>query len=963
MKTPLSIRLPLILAATLALPGMAGAKEQAIVETLNSTSSSLNWTAFNGACLTAGDGTGKIPACVGLAYYAGKTLVGGDTGTMPDVAGSGALRLSNGDNAAGTNGNNQTGSIVSNFTFGTADGIQITWTSVSYGGNNYNGTGADGTVFFLSDGTLPPTIGAFGGSLGYSCANGKNPSDGVTGGYLGVGIDEFGNFSNPGDNTESGPGFFPGRIAVRGAGFTSWDWLSNSAAFGKYYKGAANATAIQKTCASGYAYNYSGASIVDSKGNTIANGGKTGDSLPFNYPLLYSVPSGTTLANQQAVAKPTRQAAIPIVFSLKITSDGLLDFSYSAAGGATQAVVTGLKITDHNGPLPPSFRFGFSSGTGGGSNVHEITCFKAEPADAANTTAGANVQQGQVVLGVAQVFLAFYHPVNWWGSMTANALSYDASTDTLTASATSTWDGGCVITGGDCQTMTPQTTPATTAVQVSVQAPSSRAILSYNAGGVPFQTASLSASQLALLGSNAANQTIELNYLRGVRSNEQTNSTGTAGTLRNRTSVLADIIDSSPVWVGAPGFNYANAWQDKLYTSTTPPEGTSYATFQTTNANRMNMVYVGSNDGLLHGFRAGVLNTAGTALTSNDGQELLAYVPDQVISAIHPTATANVGYDYSNVLYQHNFQVDATPGMGDLYYSGAWHTWLVTGLGAGGHPNGPVNSNATVNGSGVATQLIPDPVGALFAPRHHHPGQLCRGQRQLAGDRRVEFHDAAGLHRQRDLQHQHGPGRRHAGDPPAARWQLGCHLGQRPEQQDRPCRHLHHARGVERHEDVPVPRRRPGPEQRHRPGHLCRPRRRPHRRLRLRRRRAGQPVALRPDQFRQHGVEHVGHQGLHRRQRPADLHRAGGHPVARGQRHRLSEAADLVRHGPEDADRVRQPGALCHRHADDLRRVGCQHGGLEPHDHRPEVRRADHPGAAHGPDGPRRPGRDQLARQ
>ena len=73
-------------------------------------------------------------------------------------------------------------SIVSNFTFGTADGIQVTWTSVSYGGNNYNGTGADGTVFFLSDGTVPATIGAFGGSLGYSCANGKNPSDGVIGG-------------------------------------------------------------------------------------------------------------------------------------------------------------------------------------------------------------------------------------------------------------------------------------------------------------------------------------------------------------------------------------------------------------------------------------------------------------------------------------------------------------------------------------------------------------------------------------------------------------------------------------------------------------------------------------------------------------------------------------------------------------------------------------------------------------
>ena len=40
--------------------------------------------------------------------------------------------------------------------------------------------------------------------------------------------------------------------------------------------------------------------------------------------------------------------------------------------------------------------------------------------------------------------------------------------------------------------------------------------------------------------------------------------------------------------------------------------------------------------------------------------------------------------DYSNPQYAHNFFVDATPGTGDLYYSGAWHTWLVGGLGAGG---------------------------------------------------------------------------------------------------------------------------------------------------------------------------------------------------------------------------------------------------------------------------------------
>jgi hypothetical protein len=40
--------------------------------------------------------------------------------------------------------------------------------------------------------------------------------------------------------------------------------------------------------------------------------------------------------------------------------------------------------------------------------------------------------------------------------------------------------------------------------------------------------------------------------------------------------------------------------------------------------------------------------------------------------------------DYANTQFGHNFYVDATPGTGDLYYGGAWHTWLVGGLGAGG---------------------------------------------------------------------------------------------------------------------------------------------------------------------------------------------------------------------------------------------------------------------------------------
>ena len=695
------MRLQQLAVAALAVHAGGAHAQLVINDTLTGASSSYNWQSLNGACLTAGDGTGTIPKCVGLAYYGSATLVGGTSGRLPDSVGAGALRLTNGAVDSGSGGTNQTGAVVSNFTFPTSEGVQVTWTSVSYGGNNYNGTGADGISFFLSDGSQSPTVGALGGSLGYSCSNGNGTYDGVVGGYIGIGIDEFGNFANPGDNTDTGPGFHAGRISVRGAGSTAWAALQASSTYGRYYVGSTSADAIHNTCRTGYAWNYSGGTLRDSTNARINNGNQTNDKLAYNYPLLYSLdlPSGVNLANQEATNMPTRGAAVPIIFSLKITSDGLLDFSYSVNGGATQTVVSGLSITSSNGPLPSSFRFGFSSGTGGGSNVHEITCFKATPANLANSSAGSNVQQsGQIVLGGVQVFLAYYHPVNWWGSITANTLSFDSTNNRLVASTSANWDGNCVLTGGTCQAMSSSTT-------VAVQAPTARTILSWNNNGssgtgIAFQWPSSGGVPLTTTEQTALGSADRVNYLRGDRTKEVSQA---GGTFRNRTSVLGDIIDSSPVFVGAPSFNYAGPWTDKLATSTTMAEGTSYTSFATTNASRMNIVYVGANDGMMHAFRAGVVSSDGTSISSNDGHELLAYVPGQVINAIH---SSTIGYDYSNPSYQHNFQVDGTAGTGDLYYSSAWHTWLVQGLGAGGHPGGAVNSNAST---------IADPVGALFA--------------------------------------------------------------------------------------------------------------------------------------------------------------------------------------------------------------------------------------------------------
>lgn len=89
----------------------------------------------------------------------------------------------------------------------------------------YGGSGADGIAMILSNGSVAPVVGAFGGSLGY--APKSNPGSdcttsggcpGFTGGWLGVAIDEYGNFQNPTEGRSGGPGQVPDSVSLRGSG-------------------------------------------------------------------------------------------------------------------------------------------------------------------------------------------------------------------------------------------------------------------------------------------------------------------------------------------------------------------------------------------------------------------------------------------------------------------------------------------------------------------------------------------------------------------------------------------------------------------------------------------------------------------------------------------------------------------------------------------------------------------------
>ncbi|MGO9925920.1 MAG: pilus assembly protein [Mycobacterium sp.] len=624
--------------------------------------------------------------------------------------------------------------------------------------------------FFLQDASYTPTygvtLGDWGGSLGYTCSNVNNSAnqgyDGMVGGYLGLGIDEFGNFLNGdtvnssgvvtynGDNTSSGYGYVPNRVGMRGAGSTKWAFLSTNPTTAIYYPltltAAQQQTAVQQACETGYVWDYTAASAVATAGlttNGVANPYNANPVPAVTLPNYAVIPNAWRIlthkiANEAALYRgygssvtPGSQYGVPITYQVSLTASGLLSLAYSYNGGTFQPVISGQSITAANGPVPANVLFGFGGSTGGSENIHEIMCFQAAPQNSASSSAGLNQKQTAKVQTGTQVYFAFYNSNNWTGALTSQYLTSVAAPGggtTLEINPAVNWDGSCVLTGlaagANCQT--------TGQPNVAAEDPDAgRVILSYNGAtqtGIPFTWSAagatpLSANEQANLDygdpqpagpgvwPQAAN--LRLEYLRGQRGDEQnifgvdpnTPTINPSG-FRARTSVLGDIIDSSPTWVGAPSAAFPATWSDRLNPTATLPEnsGPTYASFQTNYVSRMNVVYSGANDGFLHGFRSGFYDSNGQydgtvngngvfVATDNDGLEVLAFMPAYVVNDINSsttlntatgTTTPNVANDYSNPQYAHKFSVDGTPGTGDLFYGGQWHSWLVGGLGAGG---------------------------------------------------------------------------------------------------------------------------------------------------------------------------------------------------------------------------------------------------------------------------------------
>ena len=211
------------------------------------------------------------------------------------------------------------------------------------------------------------------------------------------------------------------------------------------------------------------------------------------------------------------------------------------------------------------------------------------------------------------------------------------------------------------------------ATELDAIAAEDRTILTWAGGeGAPFRWDSLTAAQKTDLQTSPTGKTeteamgqARLRYLRGSRTDESPSGLG----FRTRGSTLGDIWHSSAIFVGKPNLS----WPDSG--AGFPDGDDKYSTFVAAKSGRAPVVYVGANDGFLHGFNA------------TNGKEIIAYAPGNLYSD-----SISAGYHrLTDPTFNHeNLYVDGTPTVSDAFISTTsgstedWHTIVIGSQGRGG---------------------------------------------------------------------------------------------------------------------------------------------------------------------------------------------------------------------------------------------------------------------------------------
>jgi type IV pilus assembly protein PilY1 len=252
---------------------------------------------------------------------------------------------------------------------------------------------------------------------------------------------------------------------------------------------------------------------------------------------------------------------------------------------------------------------------------------------AASATSSPNITSTDNFL-----FYTTYRTNKWDGEISAKTI--DPVTGNL--SATPLWSARTLLNAKTIATKDPAVTTDSRNVKFITTSGTSLVLKDLN-------YANMNSTEQSYFSSKTSHPTEMVNFLRGQRGyEEQYNLTNPY--FRNREYILGDIVNSAPIYVGQPRYN----WTDS-----------GYSAFKTANATRTKMLFSGGNDGMIHAFDA------------TTGEELWAIVPDQLLPNMYKLAQT----EYSS---NHEFFVDGSITVMDANISGTWKTILVAGLGAGG---------------------------------------------------------------------------------------------------------------------------------------------------------------------------------------------------------------------------------------------------------------------------------------
>ncbi|TAL87572.1 MAG: pilus assembly protein PilY [Rhodanobacter sp.] len=280
---------------------------------------------------------------------------------------------------------------------------------------------------------------------------------------------------------------------------------------------------------------------------------------------------------------------------------------------------------------------GFYSATSPQTFVSGLRDALKRATDRTGTGASLAANSTQLKSGTV-AYQANYYTLKWTGDL--KALQVDPTTGAIAAKAT--WSAAAAL-----------------------PAAASRNIYTYNPTALPnkqlvaFTAANLSGlsgAEQAALGTTANDQKSMIDYLRGDSSKEQKN---TGGVYRNRDTPFGDVVNSQPVYVGAPDPN-------RFYTQSFTGSST-FGAYASSNASRAPLMLVAANDGMLH------------VLDAVAGTETYAYIPSAVITdGLSQLANPDYG---TNV--PHQFFNDGELTVADAYFASAWHTVAVGTTGRG----------------------------------------------------------------------------------------------------------------------------------------------------------------------------------------------------------------------------------------------------------------------------------------